>query len=51
MVRAVWDRWWRVWARPAHLDGLTGVREFGRVGPLTNKLRDHIVSDGEGGKP
>jgi hypothetical protein len=23
------DRWWRVWACPAHLDGLTGLREFG----------------------
>jgi hypothetical protein len=24
------DRWWRVWACPEHLDGLTGLREFGR---------------------
>jgi hypothetical protein len=24
------DRWWRVWACPDHLDGLTGLREFGR---------------------
>jgi len=23
------DRWWRVWACPDHLDGLTGLREFG----------------------
>jgi hypothetical protein len=24
------DRWWMVWACPDHLDGLTGLREFGR---------------------
>jgi hypothetical protein len=24
------DGWWRVWACPDHLDGLTGLREFGR---------------------
>ena len=24
------DRWWRVWACPDHVDGLTGLREFGR---------------------
>lgn len=24
------DRWWRVWSCPDHLDGLTGVKEFGR---------------------
>ena len=24
------DRWWRVWACPEHLGGLTGLREFGR---------------------
>ena len=24
------DRWWRVWACPAHLEGLTGLREFGQ---------------------
>ena len=24
------SRWWRVWACPDHLDGLTGLREFGR---------------------
>jgi hypothetical protein len=24
------DRWWRVWACPDHLTGLTGLREFGR---------------------
>jgi hypothetical protein len=24
------DRWWRVWACPDHLVGLTGLREFGR---------------------
>jgi hypothetical protein len=24
------DRWFRVWACPEHLDGLTGLREFGR---------------------
>jgi hypothetical protein len=23
------DQWWRVWACPDHLDGLTGLREFG----------------------
>ena len=23
------DRWWRVWACRVHLDGLTGVRQFG----------------------
>ena len=23
------DRWFRVWAFPDHLDGLTGLREFG----------------------
>jgi hypothetical protein len=22
------DRWWRVWACPDHLEGLTGLREF-----------------------
>jgi hypothetical protein len=24
------DRWWQVWACPDHLNGLTGIREFGR---------------------
>ena len=24
------DRWFRLWACPEHLDGLTGLREFGR---------------------
>ena len=24
------DRWWRVWACPDHIEGLTGLREFGR---------------------
>jgi hypothetical protein len=24
------DRWWRVWSCADHLDGLTGLREFGR---------------------
>jgi hypothetical protein len=24
------DRWWVVWACPEHLEGLTGLREFGR---------------------
>ena len=24
------DRWWRVWACPDHLEGLTGLREIGR---------------------
>ncbi len=24
------DRWWVVWACPDHLEGLTGLREFGR---------------------
>ncbi len=24
------DKWWPVWACPDHLDGLTGLREFGR---------------------
>jgi hypothetical protein len=24
------DRWWRVWSCPDHLEGLTGLREFGR---------------------
>jgi hypothetical protein len=23
-------QWWRVWACPGHLEGLTGLREFGR---------------------
>jgi len=23
------DRWWRVWACRDHLEGLTGLREFG----------------------
>ena len=23
------DRWWRVWACPDHLEGLTGIRHFG----------------------
>ena len=27
------DRWWRVWACPDHLEGLTGLREFGRRRP------------------
>jgi hypothetical protein len=25
------ERWWRVWACPEHLEGLTGLREFGPV--------------------
>jgi hypothetical protein len=29
MVLARGDRWWRVWACPEHLEGLTGLREFG----------------------
>jgi hypothetical protein len=24
------DQWWRAWACPANLEGLTGLREFGR---------------------
>jgi hypothetical protein len=24
------DRWFRVWSCPDHLEGLTGLREFGR---------------------
>jgi hypothetical protein len=24
------DRWWRVWSCPDHVEGLTGLREFGR---------------------
>jgi hypothetical protein len=24
------DRWWRVWSCPDHLEGLTGLREFGK---------------------
>jgi len=24
------DKWWRVWACPEHLEGLTGLQEFGR---------------------
>ena len=24
-------QWWRVWACPDHLEGLTGLREFGRA--------------------
>ena len=27
------DRWWRVWACRDHLEGLTGLREFGRRRP------------------
>jgi hypothetical protein len=27
------DRWFRVWACPDHLEGLTGLREFGRPKP------------------
>ena len=27
------DRWFIVWACPDHLDGLTGLREFGRRRP------------------
>jgi hypothetical protein len=23
------DRWWRVWSCPDHIEGLTGLREFG----------------------
>jgi hypothetical protein len=23
------DRWWQVWACRGHLEGLTGIREFG----------------------
>ena len=31
------DRWFGVWACPEHLDGLTGLREFGRWGkPVLN---------------
>ncbi len=26
------DRWFRVWACPEHLGGLTGLRKFGRPG-------------------
>ena len=29
MVLAEGDRWFRVWACPEHIDGLTGLREFG----------------------
>jgi hypothetical protein len=25
------ERWWRVWACPAHIEGLTGLREFGQT--------------------
>ena len=32
VVRPTGDRWWRVWACPEHLDGLTGLREFGARG-------------------
>ena len=24
------DQWWRVWSCPDHLDGLTGLRQFGQ---------------------
>jgi hypothetical protein len=24
------DRWWRVWSCADHIEGLTGLREFGR---------------------
>ena len=26
------DRWFRVWACPGHLEGLTGLRQFGQWG-------------------
>jgi hypothetical protein len=32
------DRWWRVWACPEHLEGLTGLRQFGHVEQLANDL-------------
>ena len=30
LVQSAGDRWWRVWACPDHLGGLTRLREFGR---------------------
>jgi hypothetical protein len=27
------DGWWRVWACARHLDGLTGIRQFGAQTP------------------
>ena len=24
------DRWWRVWSCPGHIEGLKGLKEFGR---------------------
>ena len=32
---AAGDRWFQVWACPDHLEGLTGLREFG---PRTDEL-------------
>ena len=39
------DRWFRVWACPDHLDGLTGLRQFGRRSGLTlSRCTDLAVS-------
>ena len=37
------DRWFRVWACPDHVDGLTGLRQFGgwaltRIGPAPDRM-------------
>ena len=32
------ERWWRVWACPDHLEGLTGLREYGRPTAISPDL-------------
>ena len=32
------DRWWRVWSCPDHLEGLTGLKEFGRRNAARGRL-------------
>jgi hypothetical protein len=37
------DRWWRVWACPDHLEGLTGLREFGGSPSRTRQVGTGLV--------
>ena len=46
-------RWWRVWACPEHIEGLTGLREFGRTSreiavDLLEPQLDHHIGRGSG---
>jgi hypothetical protein len=48
------DRRFRVWACPKHLEGLTGLREFGRrlpPGALTAPLHSHYIGRPESAVP